>query len=207
MIRFAHSWQQYFSQVMRCCFHSITLLIFPLMGFLEAENFVVVHPSTFTLELYSEENGETILLKTYPIRLGKAGMGKSKRGDMKTPIGKYKIIWKASVFCQEDGGFPIEEGRTFCSDNNCYSQEPLEGCEPLWGDPFGGSEATFMCLDYPNQLDLVNAWTGSGIGIHGTLHQTMGEYATAGCIHMFPKDARELYQTLDVGSLIDIREK
>lgn len=167
-------------------------------------NYVVVKSDTFSLELYNEEHS---LLKSYTVGLGKGGMGKNKQGDMKTPLGEYRLIWKASSFWKEDGGLPIEAGRGYIGPDNAYSERPrpkkLDG--PLNGEDYGGNSAIFMCLDYPNATDHLNGYTGFGIAIHASLKGGFGEFSSRGCIRMHPEDARELYTKLPVGAKVIIK--
>lgn len=173
-------------------------------SFISAENYIIVHASSFELELYSEQN---TLIKSYPIGIGKQGVGKTKVGDQKTPIGEYHILWKASENWTEEGGLPIQKEKAYCGNDNSYSQVNRKGFsdEPIWGESFGGNDATFICLDYPNKLDLLKDYTGSGIGIHGSLNGGIGEFSSAGCIKMYPKDARDLYLQVDVGTTVIIK--
>jgi len=179
------------------------LFVAPLfIGPLFAEKTVIIHASTFTLELYDDMG---TLIKTYPVGLGKGGMGKTKIGDKKTPIGTYHVQWKASSLWETDGGFAIKEGQSYCSSDSSFIQEYQKGADPLWGDDFGGEKATFLCLNYPNNEDMANGFTGSGIGIHGTLLGGIQESASSGCIRMHVEDAQELYKKLDIGDVVHIQ--
>jgi hypothetical protein len=61
-------------------------------------NYIVVYSDKFYLKLF-DANGK--LLKCYPVGLGLNGMGKTREGDKKTPVGEYEIIWKASRFAKK----------------------------------------------------------------------------------------------------------
>lgn len=168
-------------------------------------NYIVVHGSTFTLELYDQYDH---MVKTYPVGLGKNGLGKTKRGDKKTPRGEYHIIWKASRFAATDGGYEIKEDRSFCALNNKFTADPRIGLsdEQLWTEDYGGEQAVVMGLDYPNEKDHARGYVGECIEIHATLHGGIGQFVSAGCVRMSPADARDLYQYVEVGTTVVIQE-
>ncbi len=169
----------------------------------EQGNYVVIHAMSHTLELYNENSS---LIKTYSIGVGKNGLGKTKQGDQKTPLGHYHIQWKASVYAEEDGGFPIGQGvgyRKYDHDKmiNTYTLSFEEGQKggPLYLDEYGGVQAVFMALDYPNALDRIRGYTGFAIAIHATLKGGIGEDSSAGCFRMDPCSARDLYRQVIEG--------
>jgi murein L,D-transpeptidase YafK len=168
-------------------------------------NYIEVHPSRFSLEL---KNSQNTILQTFPIGLGKNGMGKTQSGDNKTPVGTYKILWKASRFWESDGGYPIIDEKAFCGPGNIFTDDPEIGFddERLWTDSYGGPEAVVMCLDYPNVSDVLNGYTGCAIEIHATQLGGIGEYSSAGCVRMLPKDARDLYNCVEEGTTVIISE-
>ncbi|MEQ8191242.1 MAG: L,D-transpeptidase [Candidatus Eremiobacterota bacterium] len=167
-------------------------------------NYIVVYGDKFYLKLF-DSNGTC--LKCYPVGLGLNGMGKTREGDRKTPVGEYKIIWKASRFAQKDGGYLIRDGKAFCGPDNIFTTDPDKGYpdESLWTDGYGGERAVVMCLNYPNDSDRSKGYTGGCIEIHATLLGGIGEYSSAGCIRMYPDDARELYKLVDVGTKVFIK--
>jgi murein L,D-transpeptidase YafK len=167
-------------------------------------NYIIVDSTVFTLNLYDNQNN---LIKSYSIGLGKNGMGKTKQGDKKTPIGTYQIIWKASRFWQTDGGYPIIDGQAFAGPDSMFTTDPKIGYddEKLWTDSYGGQEAVVMCINYPNISDKLKNYTGDCIEIHATQLGGIGEYASAGCVRMNPADARDLYQYVTVGTNVIIR--
>lgn len=183
----------------------ITLLFFgtTATAFSFTENYVVIRPSAYILELYTDQD---VCICSYPIGLGENGLGKTRRGDRKTPIGTYHILWKATSCWEQYGGLPILEGSSYCGTDNSFSPNYRDYLDDgaIWGNDFGGSEIFFMCLNYPNESDLEKGFTGSGIGIHGTLNGGIGEFSSAGCIRMHPHDARNLYGQLSIGSLVYI---
>ncbi len=189
---------------------SILLAAFAFMLNLECTassndgHYIVIESNTFTLELFDTENH---LIKSYPVGLGLNGMGKTKSGDKKTPIGQYEILWKASRFWETDGGYPIVDGHAFACPDNSFTTDPnkADPDETLWTDAYGGSQAVVMCLNYPNASDIANDYTGSCIEIHASLYGGIGEYCSMGCIRMIPEDARDLYQHIDAGAKVFIR--
>lgn len=179
----------------------ITLILITFTAHTHGDNYIVVRSATFTLELYDANNK---LIKSYPIGLGRGGMGKTKRGDCKTPVGEYEIIWKASRFWETDGGFSIVDGFAFAGPNSMFTPDPAIGYddEQLWTDSYGGKEAVVMCLNYPNESDVAKGYTGDCIEIHATQLGGIGEYGSAGCVRMLPTDARDLYNRVSVGTKV-----
>ena len=149
------------------------------------------------------------LIKEYPIGIGKGGMGKTKEGDKKTPVGKYRIIWMASRFAKTDGGYPIINGAAFCGPDNCFTTDPNVGysSEQLWTEGYGGNEAVVMCLDYPNTSDKRKGYSGGCIEIHATHLGGIGKKSSYGCIRMKPSDARDLYNRVGIDTEVVILEK
>jgi len=185
------------------------LLAFLLCLFLcpcfASDYYIVVSGSKFTLAVY---DGSGKVVKSYPVGLGLNGMGKTKEGDKKTPLGEYKIIWKASRFANEDGGYLIEDGKAFCGPDNIFTTDPSIGYpdESLWTDGYGGKKAVVMCLNYPNSSDKKKGYTGGCIEIHATLLGGIGEWSSYGCVRMYPEDARELYRIVKVGTKVFIKK-
>lgn len=71
--------------------------LFQTFDQLHTEQVVLVtaaHNNTFkgTLQVYTKQNGQwTLQLSALPVVLGKHGLGKTKEGDGKTPIGTYSL--------------------------------------------------------------------------------------------------------------------
>jgi len=153
-------------------------------------------------KMYVYESGKEI--KSYTVGIGKNGMGKTKTGDEKTPIGKYKIIWKASVYAGQDGGNKIEENKAFCGPGGKFTADPQVGysSESLWKEGYGGNEAVVMGIDYPNEDDKKKGYSGNCIEMHATHLGGLGEKSSAGCVRMNPQEARELYKMVDVGTTV-----
>lgn len=156
---------------------------------------IVVQGSTYKMWLY---NGQQ-LVKEYNVGIGLNGMGKTKGGDRKTPIGDYKIKWKAS---KADG--TIKDSTTWCKNNNLYYGPTGPSGEKLWSSSYGGSQAAVMGLDYPNAEDRSKGYTGGCIEIHATLSGGIGAKSSQGCVRMNPGDANELYSMVGVGTPVRI---
>jgi len=77
--------------------------------------------------------------------------------------------------------------------------------EKLWADGYGGEQATVMCINYPNEKEQRMGYTGSCIHIHADKrHENGVQKKSYGCIHMFPKDAIDLYDMVNVGTPVKI---
>ena len=168
-------------------------------------NYIVIHGYDYVMYLY---NSQDEVIRTYDIGIGLNGMGKTREGDKKTPIGEYEILWKASRFANTDGGYLIEDGRAFCGPDNIFTKDPDIGysSESLWKEGYGGDEAVVMCIDYPNSSDKAKGYTGGCIEIHATHLGGIGECSSYGCIRMYPDNARELYNLVNVGTKVYIYE-
>lgn len=167
---------------------------------------IVIYGYKYKMKLF-DAGGK--LIKEYPIGIGKGGMGKTREGDKKTPIGKYRIIWMASRFAKTDGGYPIINGAAFCGPDNCFTTDPNVGysSEQLWTEGYGGNEAVVMCLDYPNISDKQKGYSGGCIEIHATHLGGIGKKSSYGCIRMKPSDARDLYHRVGIDTEVVILEK
>lgn len=175
-------------------------ILFSEYGWKDSPNYIVVHGVSHLLEVYG---GDGDLLNIYPIGVGRGGMGKNQQGDLKTPIGEYHILWKASRYAQTDGGFLITEGQAYCKKDNSFALESEGDKGGIWDDRYGGDQAVFMCLDYPNFSDQEKGYTGNGIAIH-TGFEGVGEDSSLGCIRMYPSDARDLYSRVVEGAAVFI---
>jgi L,D-peptidoglycan transpeptidase YkuD (ErfK/YbiS/YcfS/YnhG family) len=144
-----------------------------------AEYRIAIHCSRNLLQLW--RNAE--LIREYPIRIGKGGISKKRSGDHRTPVGDYEISWMASRASNK--GHRIVENRSWCKANRFVNAPTGPSLEKLWSDPYGGDEAIVMSINYPNIKDRQRGYTGE-------------------CIHMFPADARELYQMVNVGTPVKI---
>ena len=148
------------------------------------------------------------LIASFQCETGYGGMGKTREGDGKTPVGVYRIAWMASVEVNRghtDKGSPVIEGMTWCDETGLvYGPEGREE-ERLWTDAYGGEDATIMGLDYPNAQDLARGYTGDCIEIHGSTRLVDGRLTpSAGCVKLAAKDAISLYHLVDVGTPVVI---
>ncbi|KAA3599365.1 MAG: hypothetical protein DWQ06_10650 [Calditrichaeota bacterium] len=166
---------------------------------------ILVKGKSLVLEVLSGDK----ILHSFHIKIGANGLRKTKEGDKKTPVGNYKILWKASVF-QEDNPskklYKITEGNSFALWNpklktTEFSREFGTTDEELWRDSYGGEEAVVLCLDYPNVKDIAEGKTGSCIEIHATknFHKP-----SLGCIKLTCEDAKILYCLVEVGTEVSI---
>lgn len=140
------------------------------------KNFIVIECSNFVLKLYNNKND---LLYTFPIGLGRGGIGKKSDGDQKTPLGCYQIIWKGSPYFEAEGGEPLREDSTFNKNSTEYT----------------------LLLNYPNENDIKRGYTGGGIFIH-SYPTGIREHSSGGCIRVYPQDAKLLYCQVEVGSSV-----
>jgi len=160
-----------------------------------AELRVVIHCSAKVLQLWHHAE----LVREYPIDVGKGGIGKTRGGDHKTPVGDYEISWMASR--NSTKGYRILDRRSWCRGNRFIDAPSGPSLEKLWSEPYGGDEATVMSIDYPSARDRARGFTGECIHIHADKRLVNGELTKSyGCIHMFPRDAMELYEMVEVGT-------
>lgn len=146
---------------------------------------------------------KTELVREYPIDCGKGGVEKRRSGDHKTPVGDYEITWMASR--GRDKGHRIVDGRSWCKGNRFVDAATGPALEKLWSQSYGGSEAAVMSINYPNEKDALRGFTGDCIHIHADKHHEDGVLKKSyGCIHLFPADANELYDLVNVGTPVKI---
>jgi hypothetical protein len=160
---------------------------------------IAIHCANKVLQLWRH----TELIREYPIEVGKGGLSKKRGGDHRTPIGEYKISWMASR--KSDAGLKIIEGRSWCSGNKFVYSDHGPALEKLWSDAYGGSEATVISINYPNEEESRKGYTGECIHIHAVKRPHDGLLRKSyGCIHMFAPDAMELYELVTVGTPVKI---
>ena len=151
---------------------------------------------------------DAVLITSFPCETGYGGMGKTREGDGKTPVGAYRIAWMASVEVNRghtDKGAPVIEGMTWCDETGLVYGPEGRDEERLWTDAYGGEDATIMGLDYPNALDLARGYTGDCIEIHGSNRLVDGKLTpSAGCVKLTAEDAVGLYHLVDVGTPVVI---
>jgi len=164
-----------------------------------AEYRIAIHCSSNVLQLWRY----TELIREYPIGIGKGGIAKQRAGDHRTPVGDYEVSWTASRHSNK--GHRIVDNRSWCRGNSFVDAPTGPALEKLWSEPYGGDEATVISINYPNIKDRLRGYTGECIHIHADKrHQDGMLKKSYGCIHMFPADAKELYQMVDVGTPVKI---
>lgn len=160
---------------------------------------LAIHCSMKALQLWKG----TELVGEYPIECGKGGIRKQRGGDHRTPVGDYEISWMASRNSAK--GLRIIENRSWCKDNKFYLGSTGPALEKLWTNSYGGDQATVMSINYPSPKEQRMGYTGGCIHIHADKKLVDGALTKSyGCIHMFPKDAVELYEIVDVGTPVKI---
>lgn len=161
----------------------------------QAEYRIAIHSALNVLQLWRYEQ----LVREYPIETGKGGIGKQRSGDHRTPVGDYEVSWMAS----RDGskGHKIIDQRSWCRGNCFIDASTGPPLEKLWTDSYGGDEAAVISINYPNMKDQQRGFTGDCIHIHACKRTRDGMMGKSyGCIHMYPKDAMELYNIVEVGT-------
>jgi hypothetical protein len=165
----------------------------------QADYRIAIHCSLNLLQLWG--HGE--LVREYPIETGKGGLGKKTSGDHKTPIGDYEISWIASKISKK--GQRVIEHMSWCKGNKFVHAPTGPSLEKLWAEPYGGNEATIMSINYPNEKEMELGYSGDCIHIHADKRLVGGQLKKSyGCIHMFPEDAKELYEMVQVGVPVKI---
>lgn len=160
---------------------------------------IAIHCSLKALQLWRN----TELIKEYPIEVGMAGLAKRASGDHRTPVGDYEVSWMASR--NSSKGHRIVDRRSWCTGNRFVDASTGPSLEKLWAEPYGGDEATVISINYPNEKDKVRGFTGECIHIHADKRHDDGILKKSyGCIHMYPPDARELYEIVQVGTPVKI---
>ena len=102
-------------------------------------------------------------------------------------------------------GNRIVSNRSWCKKNSFAYSASGPSIEKLWSASYGGDEATVISISYPNAKDQLKGYTGECIHIHADRRLDNGTLRKSyGCIHMFPDDAKELYELVDVGTPVKI---
>ncbi|MGO9569007.1 MAG: L,D-transpeptidase family protein [Desulfomonilaceae bacterium] len=161
----------------------------------QAEYRIAIHSSMNVLQLWRDDQ----LVREYPIETGKGGVGKQRGGDHRTPVGDYEVSWMA---CRDGSkGHRIIDQRSWCKGNCFIDASTGPALEKLWTDSYGGDEAAVISINYPNAKDRQRGFTGDCIHIHANKKIRDGMMGKSyGCIHMYPKDAMELYSIVEVGT-------
>ena len=170
---------------------------FPIPG--QSEYRIAIHCSMKVLQLW--RNAE--LVREYPVDVGMGGIRKTRGGDHRTPIGDYEVSWMASRTSAK--GNRIVDNRSWCAGNKFVYASSGPALEKLWADCYGGDQATVISINYPNEKERAMGCSGECIHIHADKRLLNGALKKSyGCIHMFPRDAVELYEIVDVGTPVKI---
>jgi murein L,D-transpeptidase YafK len=182
-----------------CLWDADSALSQPVMNVSQDEFRIVIHCSINVLQLWRKNEA----IREYPIETGKGGLGKHRSGDHCTPLGDYEVSWMASRNSAK--GHRIVENRSWCKGNRFIHADSGPSLEKLWAESYGGDEATVISINYPNAKDRLRGFTGDCIHIHADKKLKDGMLTKSyGCIHMFPKDAMELYEMVEVGTPVKI---
>ncbi len=154
---------------------------------------IVVRKSQRRLYLYEGD----ILLKSYPISLGKNPQGQKEReGDGRTPEGKFYICQRAKNPAQKSLGtrwlrisYPNEEAAKRGLKKGFISREVYERILKSLSEKKIPSQKTPL---------------GGGIGIHGGNGIHFKADWTAGCIGMYDEDVEEVYEQVSLGTPVKI---
>jgi uncharacterized SAM-binding protein YcdF (DUF218 family) len=158
----------------------------------------IAHPrlvackSAHTLELFDGE----MLIKTYPCITGGLPGDKQVEGDRRTPVGKFRIVYKnpMSKFHLSLGlDYPNREDAERGLREKLITQEQYAGILAALDSDLS-VEA--------NQKKLWYTPLGGEIFLHG---HAEGRTGTAGCIALANADIEELYAILPIGTPVEIR--
>ena len=103
----------------------------------------------------------------------------------------------------------IEEKKLYLSENNiCIKEYPIASGKPGWPSPIGQwkiVEKSKWGEEFGGRWLGLNVLWGK-YGIHGTTREsTIGRATSHGCIRMFNKDVKELYNIVPVGTPVIIK--
>jgi hypothetical protein len=154
---------------------------------------IVVRKSRRRLYLYEGD----ILLKSYPVSLGKNPQGQKEReGDGRTPEGEFYICQKAKNPAKKSLGtrwlrisYPNEEAARRGLKKGLISREIYERILKVLSEKKIPPQKTPL---------------GGGIGIHGGNGIHFKADWTAGCIGMFDEDVEEVYEQVALGTPVEI---
>jgi L,D-transpeptidase YbiS len=129
------------------------------------------------------------IVRSFPVSTSRFGLG-AEEGSMKTPIGRFRVA--------EMIGHGMPRGTVFQSRVPLKPDDPLPPTEDL-------VTSRILWLD---GLEEQNANTRDRfIYIHGTKHEDkIGKPASHGCIRMRNADVIELFELVDEGTPVVIRE-
>lgn len=126
--------------------------------------YIIIQKSTRKLHFYKDG----ILVKSYPVAVGKNPKDKTRENDMATPEGHYHIR-------------SIHDSITWRYTSPITGSVSGPGVYGPW----------FLAVNTLNGSFSGESWTG--IGIHGTSSpSSIGKYVSHGCIRLYSKDVTEL---------------
>lgn len=144
----------------------------------EPKRRILIDKSDFTLTLYS---GDTVE-KTFKVALGRNAGDKEKKGDCRTPEGRFRVI-------------QIQPSHTWSHDFKDGNGDIQGAYGPWFLRLYTGADATRSG----------KKWTG--IAIHGTHDRSsIGTLASEGCIRLHNEDITELKALVEVGTPVIIQE-
>jgi murein L,D-transpeptidase YafK len=154
---------------------------------------IVVRKSQRKLYLYEGD----ILLKSYPISLGKNPRGqKERRGDGRTPEGKFYICQKVKNPAKKSLGtrwlrisYPNGEVAKRGLEKGLINREVYERILKALSE---------------KKIPPQKSPLGGGIGIHGGNGIHFKADRTAGCIGMYDEDVEEMYEQVTLGTPVKI---
>lgn len=167
---------------------------------------VWVDKSDFKMYLYKKG----VLYKTYEIALSQVPVGrKEKQGDLKVPEGEYKICEKSKGPFDASKNWSMEYlGLRWMKLNypNVYDAET-----GLNNKRITKSEYTSICAAIKaGRVPPQSTALGGGIGIHGWIKSDWkndGDRSlTWGCVSMHEKDLLELYDWIELKTIVIIQE-
>ena len=126
--------------------------------------YIIIRKSSHKLHLYRDG----VLLKTYPVAVGKNSKDKTKENDNATPEGHFHIT-------------SIRPSSTWRYTSPITGSVSGPGVYGPW----------FFAVNTKRGSFSSDSWTG--IGIHGTSSpSSIGRYVSHGCIRLYSKDVTEL---------------
>lgn len=150
---------------------------------------IIIYKSKSRLELYS---GNT-LLKTYKAGFSDPAGDKLRKGDCKTPVGKFYICEKYPMRAWMELSYPDEPHAKTALSKKIIDKKTYEKIREKSESGGVPQHATKMGYD---------------VGIHaaGYPYGKMKPNSTAGCIGMEDPEAFELYNAVPIGTEVQVKE-
>jgi len=147
---------------------------------------VVILKESRLLYLYDGDD----LVRTYHVNIGRSAKGgKVRDGDMRTPIGRFRI-----VTANPDSPYHRFLGINYPNEKAVVSGLSLGLITEGEAEALRAALAERRCPDWTTAL-------GGGIGLHGG---RAGPGSTAGCVAVSDKHIEELFQVLRLGDPVEI---